>query len=170
MPKLFKDFFKNMLLGEKTMSLFDDLEWYLPDAEPANTIITNLWILTKAGAMPWRKPVSKKNSHSASHKGHVRFGIINEIVGEITTSLLGIIITIYKTVNKNDDVEYLLTIKLSPQERVTKQVFETKGHHNEKLQEIFGSLDSGFFGSVEFSHSEIDQAQHQVLKTINSMN
>ena len=170
MPNLLKNFFKDVLLEEKTMSLFDNLEWYLPDAEPASTLITNLWILTKAGAIPWRKPVSRKNSHSAYRKGHVRFGIINKIVGEITTSLLGIIITIYKTVNKNDDIEYLLTLKLSPHERVTKHLFETRSHHNEKLQEIYGSLDSGFFGSVVFSYSEIDQARHQVLKTINDMN
>jgi len=169
MPDLLRNTVKEILLGEKVMSLFDGLDWYSSDTRPASTLITNLWILTQAGAIPWHR-VRRENHHSIYRKGHDRFGIINKIVGEIAANLSNIIFTIYMTTKKNGDIEYLLTFKLSSYEQVTKHVFETKDHHNVKLQDIYRSLDSGFFGIVRLPDLKIDQARYRALVTIKDMN
>lgn len=168
MSDLPRNLIEEILLGERVMSLFDGPDWYSSDTRPASTLITNLWILTQAGAIPWHR-VRRENRRSDYHKGCDRFGIINKITGEIAARLSDTIITIYMTIKKNGDTEYLLTLKLSPHKQVTKHVFETRGHHSMKLQEIYRSLDSGFFGSVKLPVLRIVQALCRALVTIKRM-
>ncbi len=169
MPDLLKDFFRDVLLEEKVMTLFDNLGWYLPDTRPASTLITNLWILTQTGAIPWHR-VRRESRHSIYQKGCDRFGIINKINGEIAVNLFNTIITIYMTTNKDGDTEYLLTLKFSSHKQVMRHVFETKGHHNVKLQDIYRSPDSGFSGSVKLSIFRVARAQYRAMITIHDMN
>ena len=158
--------FKNCVSSKGVLLLTDDPVPFFPDKRPASTLITNLWLLSEAGVIPW----CKRNTKSYDNIYHVdNTGLkIYEVIDEITITTFGLFITIYKTIDKDNTVRHLLMLK-PIYGQAARQVFEIGNHHNEKLQEISDGLDNGFFGSVEPPFLEIDQAQRRTLETINEM-
>jgi hypothetical protein len=164
MLKRFWDAFPSIEILED----FAKVDKCTPDKAPASTLIANLWLLTRAGALPWHKEASGDPHFSAYRVGETALEI-NDIVGEASTDLFGSIITIYETTRpRSSDVEYLLVLK-SPCDQVTKHIFENRAHRNEKLREMYEGVDNGFNGCEKLPFPKIDQARRRALQSLNNM-